>query len=283
MANIATENFFKLLGSFGSWAPLIIVSIYFALIVYAFSRSGSAHFIVDKIWRLAGGEKSFKNQLVNDVWSDIRDVEAFRFRTRINVGTLSQIMEVENFLNKRGMSVNEIMPFAKYFDANSLRLRDINYKRHQIICFILAIFCYVLMSAPQAITSFTNFNYNKSVYLKLNESQKSVYLQRNKAYIDGNLIVSENCQNEKEYLVGKYLISKAEVIAICGELLSDNSEYYESTLKEQKYLVFFWTLLFVFLSIFFLRKAFSISKALSFHGKIDSWEKNKIKVKLLLK
>lgn len=284
MGNLAVGSLLKSSGVFGSFLPLIIISIYVLLILYAFSRSGSLYFFVDKIWRLTGGEKEFKNKSVNEIWSNIKDVEAFRFRTKINVSTLKQINSIEIFLQKHDMGFHDIIPCAKYFDVVNVKLKDYNYTIRLIIIGVLIIFSYFLMIVPQGVASFTDFDYRKSAYLTLNKSRVVVYLQKKQAIIDGKVLGFEKCEKENTSNISEYYsIEDVEAAALCRELLSSESDFYKNTIKEQIIFVGLWIVL-CFLSMMLLsKKLYSVSKAVDFKKKIRAIDKEKIRVKLMLK
>jgi hypothetical protein len=271
MEFLAAKSFLKIIGDFGSWGALIILLLYVALVVYAFSRAGSSYFIVDKIWKLTSGEKEFKNKDVNGIWEDIRDVEAFRFRTKINVSTYNQIIKIKAFLESKDMGYHDIIPFAKYFDTEKIELKKYNYSRRRNIYFILLMTSYLLLSIPQFITSFTNFNYNKSAYLTFKESQRVIYLQKEQAFIEGQILTAENCKNlEISTNATAHKISVPEAEAICNELRSEDASYYKETIKEQRTVVILWVMIFIIFMIIFARKALSLSKAIDFKKRIDT-------------
>ncbi|NBF08133.1 hypothetical protein GV818_05445 [Pseudomonas sp. Fl4BN1] len=91
--------------------PLIITVSTGVFIIWAVMRAKSAHFLLDKIWRLIGGGAINDPELKKD-WLQIRDLESFRFRTGIQFNSRNTWSKTLKWLECHDKSMNDLS-FAK--------------------------------------------------------------------------------------------------------------------------------------------------------------------------
>ncbi|MGN2404882.1 DUF6216 family protein [Pseudomonas syringae] len=97
-------------------APYFMTVVTGALIIWAIIRARSAHFLIDKIWRLIGGGAINDPDLKKE-WMTIRDMEAFRFRTGIKFNTTSSWNRTLRWLEHNDKSLSDLS-FARAWIFN---------------------------------------------------------------------------------------------------------------------------------------------------------------------
>ncbi|MEX5574299.1 DUF6216 family protein [Pseudomonas lijiangensis] len=98
------ENAVSLLKDISPWFMTIVTGFF---IVWAIFRARSAHFLLDKIWRLVGGGAINDPELKKE-WLLVRDLEGFRFRTGINFNTRATWNKTLKWLEQNDKSLNDL-------------------------------------------------------------------------------------------------------------------------------------------------------------------------------
>ncbi|WP_122416208.1 DUF6216 family protein [Pseudomonas viridiflava] len=96
-------------------SPAFMAFVTAALIIWAIFRARSAHFLLDKIWRVIGGGTTHDEDL-KKAWLSVRDLEGFRFRTGIKFNTKSTLIRTLKWLEHNDKSLNDLS-FAKAWIA----------------------------------------------------------------------------------------------------------------------------------------------------------------------
>jgi hypothetical protein len=98
-------------------SPWITFFITITLIIWAVSRARSAHFLLDRVWRLIGGGVINDPDLAKK-WAEIRDVEGFRFRTGLNFPTKQALSKTLFWLDTHQMSIQDLS-FARAWTTSA--------------------------------------------------------------------------------------------------------------------------------------------------------------------
>lgn len=92
-------------------SPVFMGLVTGLLIIWAILRARSAHFLLDKIWRIVGGGATHDEDL-KKAWLTVRDLEGFRFRTGIKFSTKATLTRTLKWLEHNDKSLNDLS-FAK--------------------------------------------------------------------------------------------------------------------------------------------------------------------------
>lgn len=96
-------------------SPLFMGLITGALVIWAIFRAHSAHFLLDKIWRIVGGGVTHDEDL-KKAWLRVRDLEGFRFRTGIKFSTKDTFTRTLTWLEHNDKNLNDLS-FARAWIA----------------------------------------------------------------------------------------------------------------------------------------------------------------------
>ncbi|WP_285354505.1 DUF6216 family protein [Pseudomonas sp. lyk4-R2A-10] len=149
-------------------SPLVATASTAFFIIWAILRAKSAHFLLDKIWRLIGGGAINDQDLKKD-WLQIRDLESFRFRTGIKFNSRNTWSKTVKWLEYNDKSMNDLS-FAKAWisgkpwDFNEPWLKQIN----------VFVFCIFLMTVP-LIMGMTYIFSEQSAILTIKGSEKTFW------------------------------------------------------------------------------------------------------------
>lgn len=103
-------------GTIKNIAPYLMTFGTSILIIWAILRARSAHFLIDKIWRIVGGGAINDPDLKKE-WHVIRDMEAFRFRSGIKFNTKSTWSHTLRWLEHNDLSLSDLTFARAWIDG----------------------------------------------------------------------------------------------------------------------------------------------------------------------
>lgn len=140
---------------YASWvSPLIAL---FVSYFYIYTRTGSAGFIHDLVWRIAGGRAQFHNKTLQAEQTRIVDYERFKYKTGIRFTSYNNITDTRAWLREHNVGIEELMQVRKYFNCSDVSLREPNLKkvnnREQLALtfFAAGALVFLLMGMPAAL------------------------------------------------------------------------------------------------------------------------------------
>ena len=114
---IQTDAILRTVSAIKEVSPVFMGFITVTLIIWAIFRARSAHFLLDKVWRVIGGGATHDEDL-KKAWLSVRDLEGFRFRTGIKFSTKATLIRTLEWLEHHDKSLNDLS-FAKAWIASN--------------------------------------------------------------------------------------------------------------------------------------------------------------------
>lgn len=99
-----------------SAAPMLALLGTGCLLFFTLNRSGTAHFVRERIWRLLGGNEEIDNTFLAERWREIKDLESLRYKTGIRFANLDDAMQMFKWADELGVSADDLMKSAKYYN-----------------------------------------------------------------------------------------------------------------------------------------------------------------------
>lgn len=257
---------------FGVLGLSFAVLLFLAIIFYYFYRAGSIYFFIDRLWKIASGKDKFDNKDIDKLWNEVRDIEAFQFKTRLSIKSLSQVENIKKFVDEKNLVWRDLIPVARYFDVDSLKFRESRYGVWAAGHLIIALITYSLISAPSIFYP----RYKNAAYLYFKETNINFEYYGNKVLIKGIEVNKEKCNANSQALdeMIKSGVSTENANAICKSLNSDDKTYYIDTIKQQKAMAIVWGGIFLLLSIIFFRRFWSCLKTWEIKRNIEKIDKD---------
>lgn len=107
------EQTLELLHSAG---PMLALLSSACLLFFTLNRSGTAHFMRERIWRLLGGNEEIDNTFLAERWREIKDLESLRYKTGIRFANLDDAIQMFKWADELGVSADDLMKSAKYYN-----------------------------------------------------------------------------------------------------------------------------------------------------------------------
>ncbi|MEI7049236.1 DUF6216 family protein [Pseudomonas koreensis] len=149
-------------------SPLVATASTACFIIWAILRAKSAHFLLDKIWRLIGGGAINDQELRKD-WLQIRDLESFRFRTGIKFNSRNTWSKTVKWLEYNDKSMNDLSFAKAWISGKPWDFNEPWLKRIKAFAF-----CIFLMTVP-LIMGMTYIFSEQSAILTIKGSQKTFW------------------------------------------------------------------------------------------------------------
>ncbi len=239
-------------------ALLGVTGIFF----YGFWRTGSSHFILLRMWRLAAGRTDVKDPILAQKLQELSDIEQTRFITGIRFATVSKANEAFEVFERLSISTPEAIASSKFFDPDKLEFIDPKYKLKKnigvpgaIVFYLLFAFLVVLAASGMACLKVTNTNYS---FLT---NGSSAYLVEDWEKLTANECESEEPNNGYSH---NYKV-------IC-DLLVNGQDQFESYLGKQRSL---WTFLAVLFAVGVVVILLLVKRASVSNGAYEKYLKEK--------
>ncbi len=120
--------------------PLLYAVGVALLVLLAWHRAGSAHFLLQRIWWLIAGSKRFNDDELNEHWKALRDVEGVRFLTRIRFPNTRSANRAFALIEQHDIALSDLTRARHFFDPETTRMKEPGYaarKRSAIVMLVL--------------------------------------------------------------------------------------------------------------------------------------------------
>lgn len=259
MNNIFEESFKKLIEEH-YFIVLLLISILIILgLLYCFVRAGTGNFVRTRIWNFFAGTYDFNDRITSDLWSEVRDVENFRFNTGMKFKSKHEIKKFHLWLEHYNIPIYEAMKVSRFFNVQRNYFIAYDFKGRFIRrLYAVMAFALLLVAINALYGSIRN-----NAYLTIKSNDFSFVYKGDSVNVYNKEINIDFCKNFKkdgfDYNVG------TNISVICKLLIEDESnEYYRSVIKNQKHLFFIIFFVNIFLVFYFLKSAFNYDVAENF-------------------
>lgn len=246
---------------FSTMAPVVAVlsTVFFGL--WAMLRARSAHFLLDKVWRVVGGGTIYDNDLKAD-WGLIRDLEGFRFRTGIKFNSKAVWSKTIRWLEANDRSISELSLARAWIIGKPWQFRKPWLKSIKLFAFVV-----FLGAVPTALFMTTIFS-EKSVILTVKQTGTTFWTDGVTAdefklawTAPGFSISVDNCEGD---MMNGLQVKDFEVI--CSSLGASAMPALKRFIWEQKLLSGYIVLVCIFLLVLVVRYIERAKMAKIFYG-----------------
>ncbi|EJM88512.1 MULTISPECIES: DUF6216 family protein [Pseudomonas] len=246
--NNSAQLFDSVVGSLKDINPWVTAGITLTLIIWAIFRARSAHFLFDRIWRLIGGGNINHSTLKQD-WSDIRDVEGFRFRTGINFPSMEVLLTTLEWAKKHNINIGDLS-----FSRGWMRERPWIFgtpwmKTITFFAGTALIPLFILLAGS------AYFLANDSVLLTIKSSKVSFWTNGSTATdfilersVPEFSVTLQNCNK-----LSNPGLTSDDIKVICKTLDTDNAEKIKKNMVEQRLIAAYFMVLLTFILVVILR------------------------------
>ncbi|WP_152387753.1 DUF6216 family protein [Azotobacter salinestris] len=174
--------------------PLLSATIILLLVTYIWKRAGSTNFILERIWSTLAGGKEFNDQKLSTEWNKVIDFERFKFKTGIRFPNSAKIHETLDWLDRHGITLEQLIIARNYFDIQNLEIRDPNSKFKKPLINLIAVVIAIWIAAS------LTFAASDSALLKIKKTGTILWLSESSAQswdLFSWNINGETCENNE--------------------------------------------------------------------------------------
>src|SRR5690606_19504414 len=113
--------------------PIGGIALIIVACVYVWRRTGSAHFMLARLWLLITGQREFHDTAINRVWRESRDVDLFRYMTGVRFRSLFQVKKAVAFMDEHNIYLGEMARLSHYYDPDMAALRNPGVKKKKLL------------------------------------------------------------------------------------------------------------------------------------------------------
>lgn len=267
------QAFIKGLGevavSNGVYGISVLIGLSALVILFCAYKSKSWHFFWERIWFLVAGRSNFKDENLNNIWSEVLDIEMFKFKTGFNVVSKKEIDNVLLWAKNNVVSLNEFIKVSVFFVPSESNFFQRNYRRRAIFYVVLVVICFAFMNVPKMYPRMV-----EQARLGVVSTGTGFWFDGEKAYIKDWVIGSDQCQ-KNENPIASDEDKSTDFNVICRLITSDEREIYKNALKMQKNTVTGLLVILMILIIWFSYVSNKYLNAYLFFKKIAQQEKLK--------
>lgn len=225
---------------------IIVLNIIFLIILFVCAyKAGSFYFFWEWIWRLGTGRKIFHDSELNEAWSEVLDIEMFRFKTGLDVNSSEEIKKVLLWIKQKPLSLKELIPASKFFNVRMLEFFEGNYSKKAICYGIYMAVCMMFISVPKIYPE-----WSQQARFNIKETGTVFWYDGKSAFEKQRVFAKENCKPIEEKINTNQVVFSDEEV-ICSFVLSDDKERFKSGLSAQRFAIVLYLVIFSILFINF--------------------------------
>lgn len=226
------DNLPLLVSNFKTLKEAIILTIAIIIILSIIVRTGSAHFIRERVWTILGGPKDFKNEHLRKKWDEVKDLESINYKTGIKFKSLKDACKAFFWIEKNNISFSELSKAAQYFDPEKTKLKDLRFKTRENIAVTIAL---TVILTFIALLLFTN-NFSDHAFLSVKKTNTNFITDGATAtpwvgrswHADRNTCKSDTTRIENEH----------DKEVICDLLSGSEAQFIHDSIELQKKIIF---------------------------------------------
>lgn len=217
-------------------APALWAGLFSLLYLWIRTRVGSAHFLLDRLWRIAAGRRDVQDVVLRDIQQESRDLEIFRFSYRIPVQSLADLHKLNSWAKAHNVGMLRLKILWRWVDVRNseIVLRPRRASKRGLFL-LLGVLWTISFSTGSLLASPNGYFHMKEskVWFKTDANTvKSMTL-----WGDDWVFTATECTAEGPDLQEKTGFRKAELLDLCKALASGSmKDHVRSLVKQQRWL-----------------------------------------------
>lgn len=145
---------------------LISIGVFLAFLLIRI-RTGSSSIMLERIWRLLGGARNFKDPVYKEHWSQASDFEKYRYKTGIRFKSRAKIADTMAWLKAHDVGLEELLPLSRFFDPVGIDMRNPKLDKQKqlnilagLIGLVWTCFCLTFAFYPMAVLTVRASNFS---------------------------------------------------------------------------------------------------------------------------
>lgn len=217
-------------------APVLSTGIFLLLCLWIRARTGSAHFLLDRIWRIAAGRREVQDSVLKIIQQESRDLEIFRFFYRMPLQTLADLHKLDSWAKAHNVGMLRLKTLWRWVDVrNSAVVRRPHRMSKPALFFLVVMLWTLSMVAGSLLASpYAYFHMKESkVWFKMDANT----VRNMTLWGEDWVFAATECAAESPDLLEKTGFRQSELLDLCRALASGSmKDHVYSLVKQQRWL-----------------------------------------------
>lgn len=220
-------------------APVLSTALFILLCLWIRARAGSAHFLLDRLWRIAAGRGEVQDSVLKAIQQESRDVEIFRFSYRMPVQSLAELHKLDIWAKAHNVGMLRLKSLWRWVDVRNSEVVRRPHRTLKLVFLLLVVVLWILSAISSSLLASHNgyFHMKESkVWFKTDASTvRNVTL-----WGDEWVFAATECTAERSDLLQKTGFRESELLELCRALASNSlKDQVRSLVKQQRWLAIF--------------------------------------------
>ncbi|MDF2864677.1 MAG: hypothetical protein K0S02_4949 [Achromobacter mucicolens] len=229
-----------------SWiAPILSTGLFLLLCLWIRARAGSAHFLLDRLWRIAAGRREVQDSVLKDIQQESRDLEIFRFFYRVPLQSLADLHKLDRWAKAHNVGMSKLKTLWRWVDVrnSAIVLRPHSMSIPALIFLVVVLWILSMIAGSLLASPYGYFHMKESkVWFKTDANTvRSMTL-----WGEDWVFAAKECAAESPDLLEKTGFRKSELLDLCRALDSGSmKDQVHSLVKQQRWLASIFLLSFI--------------------------------------
>jgi len=223
-----------------SWiAPVLSTGIFLLLCLWIRARAGSAHFLLDRLWRIAAGRREAQDSVLKKIQQESRDLEIYRFFYRMPLQSLADLHKLDSWAKAHNVGMLKLKTLWRWVDVrNSAVVRRPHKMWKPALFFLVVVLWTFFMIAGSLLASPYGYFHMKESNVWFKTDANTV---RNMTlWGEDWVFAATECAADSPDIVEKTGFRKSELLDLCMALASGGmKDQVHSLVKQQRLLALF--------------------------------------------
>lgn len=223
--------------AYTSWiVPVFSTGFFVLLVLWIRTRAGSAHFLLDRLWRIAAGRREVEDSVLRDIQQESRDLEIFRFSYRMPVQSRVDLHKLNDWAKARNIGMLRLKALWRWVDVRNSEVVLRPHWTSKLGFHLLAAMLWTTSLIAGSLLASSNG------YFQMKESKVWFMTDANTVrnmtlWGDSWVFAATECAAESPELVQKTGFRESELLELCRVLASDSmKDQVHSLVKQQRWL-----------------------------------------------
>ncbi|MBD9400827.1 DUF6216 family protein [Comamonas sp. CMM02] len=225
-----TDEIKGVVSSLPTWGLISVALSILLILGYCIYRARSFDFLLDRAWIFFGGNKEFKDPIMNQEWDSVKDVELYRYRYGFLADSIEDVDNTRAWINKNNININQLRRISNLFDFKKFEVKGAPFLLEKTL--LLVVFSLLLSFTYLSIVS----AFTADPYFEVVDTDAKFKFDGDKIVLNNKVLKRQDCAKLKNIAypdsdLEKDLFNK---YISCSIFTEDGKKLYKNTRNDQK-------------------------------------------------
>lgn len=217
-------------------APVLWAGLFLLLCLWIRARAGSAHFLLDRLWRIAAGRREAQDSVLKRIQQESRDLEIFRFFYRMPLQSLADLHKLDSWAKAHDVGMLKLKTLWRWVDVRNSAVvrRPRKMWKLALFCLFVVLGTFFMIAGSLLASPYGYFHMKESnVWFKTDAKT----VRNMTVWGEDWVFAATECAADSPELMEKTGFRKSELFDLCRVLASGSmKDQVHSLVKQQRLL-----------------------------------------------